>query len=221
MNRDSFILSSTVAANLTFTVSGVGIPADDDVHRTIDSFGILPKGWDYGRGGPIPEKTLQTARSWAVSLRLLGFVDLEPYPGEQEVLLAISDGDHYFEVIIEADDTITVTYSFKRKQVFYRPHRTEKEAWQSVFDIMVRKWSASGYFIPVDTTRGRAGLRALRFATPTATELYPLLTGLVSKPQDVPLVNTFDTIMESTRMWSGSLQSFGNLIQPRYFPWDR
>jgi hypothetical protein len=217
MNLDSVIISKAESANLEFRVSGPPVRSQrDDVHRAIDSFATLPQGWDYGRGGPIPEKTLRIARRWADALRLMGFKDPEAYPGEQEVLLAVSDGDHYFEVIVEADDTITVVYSFQRKQVFYRPHRTEKEALQSVVEIRVRQWSASGYFIPVDTTRGSTGLRALHFATQTATELYHLSTGLVSSPQDIPWVNTFDTIMENTRVWSGILPSFGNLIQSRF-----
>lgn len=104
----------------------------------IDSFGNLPVGWNYGRGGPIPERTLQIAHRWKDFLHSKGFADVEAFPGDAEVCLAASDGDHYFEVIIESDETVSVAYDYKRKQVFYRLHMMEDQAREAA-DIGGRK----------------------------------------------------------------------------------
>jgi hypothetical protein len=221
MPLDSLIVSGTVSANFEVKISGSVIDPASYIHRTIDSFGALPRGWDYGRGGPIPEKTLQIARRWNDALQLNGFMEVEAFPGEQEVLLAVSDGDHYFEVIIEADNTITVAYDFQRQQVFYKPHMTEKEAWRSIAEIMGRKWSASGCFTRVDTMGQSTNLPDLRFVIPPKMDVYLSSTGIASRLQDIQLaIISESTTKADLRMWSGNLLFFGNLIQPRHFPSD-
>src|SRR5271167_442557 len=158
----SYAVSRTSTANVEMLVLGHMIAADP-VSAAIASFGKLPTGWAYGRGGAIPEKTLQAAHKWYGRLRLEGFESIEAFPGDEEVLLAVSDGDHYFELIVEADGSVSIAYDYKRKQVFYRPHMGEGQSLETISEIKGRKWSASGSYILVDTTKKNTSLRDLRF----------------------------------------------------------
>ena len=175
----SLIRSAASSANLRLRVHGVTLDTALDTNATINSFARLPRGWDFGRGGPIPERTLALARAWNSFLQGCGFGKIEAFPGEEEVLLAVSDGDHYFEIIIESDHTISVAYDFQRRQVFYRPRMSERKALEAVAEIMGRKWSASGYFTRVDTTSGSTNLHVLRFGTLPKMDVCLSWTGIV------------------------------------------
>jgi hypothetical protein len=144
MDLPHFIRSGVDSANLRVRVHGFVLDTAQDANSMINSFGRLPRGWDFGRGGPIPEAMLAIALAWNDFLQLCGYSEIEAFPGEGEVLLAVSDSDHYFEVIIESDHTISIAYDFQRRQVFYRPRMSQKKALETVSEIMGRKWSAFG-----------------------------------------------------------------------------
>ena len=106
------------------------------VAEKIESFRDLQAGWDYGRGVPISENTIQRALAWNLILKLLRLPATDASPGSDgEVSIAVGCGDHYFEVIVEADDTISVAYDFQRKQVFYRLRKTPYEALKLIIEI--------------------------------------------------------------------------------------
>ena len=70
----------------------------DSTEEKIRSFSRLPHGWDYGRGGPIPERTLRAARAWNSFLNQVGLRDTDAFPGGAgEVVVAAGSGDHYIE----------------------------------------------------------------------------------------------------------------------------
>src|SRR5258708_2340605 len=110
-------------ANMHVYIGRTAIWAVPNVEQKIASFARLAKGWDYGRGGPIPEKTRTLAMWWNQFLRTQGAWDADAFAGSDgEIVLATSLGDHYLEIIIEADDTASVAYDLKHKQQFFRPH---------------------------------------------------------------------------------------------------
>ena len=58
----------------------------------IKSFGDLLPGWDYGEGGPVPDKTVQRALAWHLILSLIGFIPTDASPGtEGEISIAVGD----------------------------------------------------------------------------------------------------------------------------------
>jgi hypothetical protein len=211
------IISGAGSANLRVRIHGVTLDTAQDRHATINSFARLPRGWDFGRGGPIPERTLALARRWNTFLQGCGFNEIEAFPGEEEVMLAVSDGDHYFEIIIENDHTISIAYDFERKQVFYRPRMSQQKALETLAEIMGRKWSASGFFTRVATMSGSTNLHGLRLGTPPKMDVYLSWTGIASDPPVCPLGHIFDSTIKDTLGWSGNLPSSGNLIPPQSF----
>jgi hypothetical protein len=215
--HDLKIMSGADSANLRVRIHGMTLDTAQDTNAAINSFARLPRGWDFGRGGPIPERTLALARAWNTFLQSCGFSAIEAFPGEEEVMLAVSDGDHYFEIIIENDRTISIAYDFERKQVFYRPRMSQHKALETLAEIMGRKWSASGFFTRVATASGSTNLHGLRLGTAPKMEVYLSWTGTVSEPPVYPSGPIFDSTTNDTLGWSGSLPSFGNLIPPQSF----
>ncbi len=62
-------------ANMHVYIGRTAIWAVPNVEQKIASFARLAKGWDYGRGGPIPEKTRTLAMWWNQFLRTQGAWD--------------------------------------------------------------------------------------------------------------------------------------------------
>jgi hypothetical protein len=214
----SLVRSGAGSANLSVRVLGVTLDTgQQDTNAAISSFARLPRGWDFGRGGPIPEKTLALARAWNSFLQSCGFSEIEAFPGEAEVLLAVSDNDHYFELIIESDHTISIAYDFQRRQVFYRVRMSEQKALETLAEIMGRKWSASGYFTRVDTMSASTNLHALRFGTLPTMDVYLSWTGIAYNQPVNPSGHILGGTTSDTPAWYGSPPFFGNLMQPQSF----
>ena len=201
---DQHVYIYAVAANVP------SIEYSDDAEEKIKSFATLPRGWDYGHGGPIPEKTLRSARAWNVLLRDVGFTDTDAFPGgANEVVVAGSCGDHYVEVIVEPGGLISVAYDYKRKQAFYKPNLSEDEAEQIVRALARGLWSASDYFTRISITRNSAS--SLDLLSGTSPAAYPLLSGTVYDSQ-VNLLRTMsgNTTSATPGLW-GNLPYSGNL----------
>src|ERR1700730_9048639 len=164
---------TTANATPVYTVSP-GHQAGPAVYETIDSFSALPHGWDFGRGGPIPEETLSLARSWVDYLYLQGFSHIDAFPGGSgEVALGSSNGDHYFELIVEPNGTsLSLAYDHKRKQVFYASHLNAKEVVSRLAGIKGAIWSASESYTPINIMSGKESLLDLRSKIREQMELY-------------------------------------------------
>src|SRR3954466_2764644 len=85
------------------------IASSDTATRTeekIASFGSLPIGWRYGRGGPIDPVVLGRALDLFHVLLTLGFFKTDVFPGaDGEVLLTGYHGGHYVAVTVNSDGT--------------------------------------------------------------------------------------------------------------------
>ena len=124
-----------------------------DTERKISSFAALPRGWDYGSGGPIAQSTLETAFEWNSFLRGRGFLETDAFPGGAgEVVIAAGYGDHYLEIIVEPDGKISVAYDRNGKQELYLPNMAYAEAKWTISSIVGQIWSLSGYYIPTSST---------------------------------------------------------------------
>jgi hypothetical protein len=198
--------------------------AADVVVDEIESFASLPKGWDYGRGGPISAHVRAKALEWLSKLQSIGFVEIEAFPGDTEIMLAASADNHYFELIVESDRSITISYDYMRKRVFYRSRMSDYEAWQTIIEIKMhtvteglreKQWSASEYFILVDTTKRSASSPDLHSVIPVnMTQDYLLWNGSASEPIRVPFAPTFEnTIQRNSPTSLGNLQFFGDSIR--------
>jgi hypothetical protein len=133
-----------------------------EAEKELDSFADLEHGWDYGRGGPIHETTLNVAREWLHVLESHPFSNIATFPGSSgKVTIAASSGDHYLEVIVEPDLSISVAYDFRKKQKFFRLHLKAEEAQQSVSEVLGEICSAPISSILENITFTKASLSAM------------------------------------------------------------
>lgn len=202
---------SLVSANAVIAYCGDFFELPEDIFETINSFTALSIGWDYGRGGPVSDDVRGAAIKWAKYLEKQGFSNLDASPGNNnEIILASSTGDHYFELIVQEAGVSSLAYDYKRKQVFFHRGLSEDETKALLAEIEARIWSASDYFIQINTMRRSVNLIDLHF--PTVTNFYQLWTGTAYKFQEPQLPITFESTIRNLKVSPGNLQSFGSLI---------
>jgi hypothetical protein len=192
-----------------FLIGGNALTSSLTAVEKIISFSQLTEGWDYGSGGPIPERTLRIALTWNERLYNLGFWDTNASPGtDGEVAIGAGWENHYIEVIIEPDDTISVAYDFANKQVFYRLRMLDADAYQTLQELAWQIWTASTSYTQANITNllvsGREQLLG------TMAVLYPSWGANVSLQWGIPSVATSGNIMQSSPELLGSPQSSGN-----------
>jgi hypothetical protein len=217
-------------SNIEIFIDGHAIIADKAISE-IESFAFLPNGWDYGRGGSIAAPIRDKALRWLNKLQSFGFNDVQTFPGEAEIMLAVSANNHYFELIVESDLSITISYDYKKKRVSYLPRMSDEEASQVILAIKGRmvsegprekKWSALGYFILDDTTKRSANLLDLHFAIPAQQTLdYLLWSGNASVPEWGQFAHTFEhTTRRNFQTLLGSRPFFGDLTLTQNYQAD-
>jgi len=214
----SGIYAGYPAAPATYLM-GLAVGALTPTDRKIISFLHLRPGWDYGAGGPIPREIVDAALAWNHFLQALGFVDTEAFPGtDNEIVVGAGYGDHYFEVIVEPDLTVSIGYDFKNKQVFYKPKMVLLDAAKFMGALMGRgeRWTSFGYFTPTSTVKSENDLAALLSATLQPMESYPSLASIVS-PQQVPafVTTSADFTEKSPESWPNP--PFFGASHPIYF----
>jgi len=206
------------ANNLWTYVFGEPISASDSAADEIRSFAHLPKGWDYGKGGPIDPITIKAALEWNNYLRAQRFTNTRAFPGGGgEIVIAAGEADHYLEVIVEPgpEPKISVAYDFQRKQVFYRLRKAPEEARQSVLEIAGQiSWSAS--ILPthaniMQTTIGGPGRPSRIMAAH-----YQLSDVTVLEIQGLLSANTFINISRSSEQLPASHPFFGSSKQTSF-----
>jgi hypothetical protein len=191
-------------------IAGRLLATPKNAEQTIKSFADLPKGWDYGEGGPIAKPVIDAALEWNSFLSLQGF-RTDAFPGaEGEISVSASVNDHYLEVIVEDDEKVSVAYDYQRKQVFYELRRTPEEAREIVFKVMGKIWSVSTLPIRANIMQqiiGGAGppLRTIR-------ALYQSSDAIVSLIEGQPSANTFVTILDMQQALSAPRRFFGDSI---------
>jgi hypothetical protein len=206
-----------VAALSETFISGRHLTLTKNTEQTISSFAGLPPGWDYGSGGPIETSVIEAAIEWSRFFGLQGF-RTDAFPGgEGEISVSASIADHYLEVIVEADLTISVAYDYQRKQVFYHLRKTDKEARAIVNDIMGQMsvvgqiWNASISLILENITLQTIG--GVDPLSRTTRVLYPSLDVTVSVPLEQRSANMSVIISDTPAGLSAHHPFFGSLIQ--------
>jgi hypothetical protein len=135
---------------------------DDKTSKEIQSFSSLPKGWDYGDGGPISRKVINEALFWNEFLISRGVLDTESAPSARgAVLIAATIGGRYTEVIPEPGGTVTITQSRKPYPTLYRGSMRKNEAKQLLLELMGEVWSTSaGFTLDISfPAKGSLGVR--------------------------------------------------------------
>jgi hypothetical protein len=213
----SYSLDTSKAIPVTY-ITGVTYSLSD-TDRKIASFANLRPGWDYGSGGPIPVETRDLALAWNYFLKSLGFLDTDAFPGSDgEVIVAAGYGDHYFEVIIEPNHTISVGYDFKNKQVLYKPQMSPEDAAQLVLQLTGRgeTWNLSDYFTRINLAKNDADLVGQLLGTPRPMATYRSWTSHVLTDQELQSASMYENTSPAILASWENPQFFGNL-NPIYF----
>lgn len=219
--RVGFYSSSPIAVATTMSAVYLAVTPTNILSETaikISSFANLHPGWDYGRGGPIREAARNLGLGWNNFFRSIGFVETDAFPGgDGELVIAAGNEDHYFEIIIEPDVTVSLAYDLKGKQAFYRPNMSSFEAEQTILHIMGRpQWMSFGYSTQTNTIRNGVNLHVQHFGTQKTTAYSPLsaLTALINPaPPSAPISGS---TINNSQASSGNPQFFGDL-HPTYF----
>jgi hypothetical protein len=156
-------------------ISSIVMNLAQEAEQKISSFAALPQGWDYGKGGPIPQETLDAAFEWSRYLRARGFWDTDAFPGSDgEIAVAAELGDHYLEIIVEPDGNVSIAYDRKGKQQLYLPNMSTAEARWAVSQMVGLIWSASGYYTQPSSTNVQKNSVDQLSATQKLTGIFPL-----------------------------------------------
>ncbi len=166
------------------------------VVQKIDSFATLAKGWRYGDGGPIPQKTIKLAISLVAQIQHFGIWDIDAFAGGGgEISLVATIGGYDLEVIVEDDGTISVAYDINGKQISYKPRLVHREANKEISAIVGKAWSTSGYFTHETSILKESGLIVWHSAI--LGEVFPLSTPIAYVPQEQVSQNTLGGTMIS------------------------
>lgn len=206
------------------TVSGTGVYfgeakiALSPAATKISSFAALPQGWDYGSGGPVSRDVISLALAWNDRLHRLGFLNTNASAGtDGEVAIGAGLGDHYVEIIVEADNSVSVVYDFRRRQIFHRPRLSDVDAHQAMLEIVGQIWSASTSFTQASTTEMKIGGSELRSGTIGGLYQFSGANALQTTIQQYATISE-TTATSSSQEWSESLQYFGDLTPIFYQP---
>jgi hypothetical protein len=207
-NYDYFIAGSGGSYYL-MSYSG-NIPSS--VEEKLNSFANLPDGWDYGEGGPIPVERIALAHVWNSFLRSRGFFDTDVSPGtDGEIAIGGRLGNHYVEIILEPDSTVSVAYDRNRKQVFYKLHQQPWEAQKVVVKLMDEIWSASTLFTGTSITPPKTSGSGQLFATTEDHYRLSVLNAWQAIAETSAGIS--NNIMLSGAVSSANLLYFGALTQ--------
>ena len=114
----------------------------DPIASKILAFAELPKGWHYGKGGPITQRVIDTALMWNRFLAAYGVHDVDASPSERgSILLAANIARRYTEIICEEDGTFTVTRDQRPKRPVYRSGLSKKQTRNLILQMMGEPWS--------------------------------------------------------------------------------
>jgi len=191
-------------------VAGRPIGVSAGTAAKIKEFEHLPQGWDYGSGGAIPAKTVQKALEWNQHFYQFGFLRTNAAPGGGgQIAVATGWGDHYIEIIVNPDDTVSVAHDFKRKQELYRSHVSDADAYQIIQGIVGKIWSASTSSIQLNTIETR--IDGSEWHSATTLGLYQYSGAAAFEVMGQPYANTSgNTIISVFETWFASHQFFGN-----------
>jgi hypothetical protein len=123
----------------------------------IISFGSLPNGWHYGEGRAPDEKTIKSALAVFWQFHRAGFEDTDAFPGiNKEIMITAYRGDHYLEVLVENNGTISFSYEFDGEDVIPPlERRAAAEIKERVEEVARGIWSTFGSYIAITSTLDR------------------------------------------------------------------
>jgi hypothetical protein len=140
--------------------------------QKIDSFAALPSGWHYGEGiTPLPS-AIANAHDWHERLVRARFLHTDAFPGaDGEILIAAYHDNHNIELVLEADNSISLYYEEDDDPVVSLSHKTPSEIDNALGKIVGELWSTLGSFTKEISTQGKIDSTDWRLRTMEAADL--------------------------------------------------
>jgi hypothetical protein len=133
-----------------YTEFSVELAASADTATKILSFGQLPVGWHYGEGGPINRNIINTAIALFWQFFWPRFTDTDAFPGvDGEIMVTAYEGNHYVEVIVEADGTMSLTHEFEDEEMCALERRTPEEVSHKLAEVVGEIWNTSAFYTAI------------------------------------------------------------------------
>jgi hypothetical protein len=220
-NATVYAVSSAVSGVFDAASGTIIWAQPDPILQKIESFGRLPPGWDYGRGGPIARDIRAEAEKWHAVLSGNSLEYINAIPGIDAVTLTGGRGAHRIEIIITRRNG-ALSYGFAhdidRKQQFYRTKLSVSEMQSELTKVLGsmktlgETWTAFTYY-----TRGNTMSWAKRFR-----EMPSGTTGARSQSLTGPVPDAAQSALTSGASIASGLGSLAtqpfsfDLTQPVY-----
>jgi hypothetical protein len=166
--------------------------------QKIASFRHLAPGWHYGAGGPIDEKVTDMAFAMLARLTMAGLFDTDAFAGgDGEVMVTAYEGDHYIEIIVEADCTISLTHEYQGKEMFDQERMSEAAAHSELAKIVGEIWTTSVFYTQTTSTviRSKTASKAWLSVIPQGVAELLFSNALVLTPEENQFVRTQGTFI--------------------------
>ena len=199
---------------MNYKVTGAGkfnLKPIDRTIRKLARFAFLPKGWNFGEGGPIDRHTISSAARIANFSCGLGFERSNAFPGVSgEILIAFYKDDQCVEVTLETGRPITIVLESPERDDIEFSCRDIDHAEKILHNICREIWQhSSELYIPFILTTTDQSLLTwhLSLRPQREAEVSPYLTEIVpSKRRGVYVAISHDSTQETwgNRRYTGS-----------------
>lgn len=138
----------------------------DPILRQLDGFGALDQGWHFGKGGPISESTIKTAKKLYEALLLNGLTRTEVFPGvDGEILIIGYALDHDVELVCENGGSIRLIHSRNDKEMYECNALDVLSTKKELRGISNKIWNVSDYSAQGTIAPRRDGTSGWRLRT--------------------------------------------------------
>jgi hypothetical protein len=132
----------------------------------IKSFALLPSGWHYGGGMPPPAERIKNAEAWHEKLVTYGFAATDAFPGaDGEIMISAYRDNHVFELVLEADDTLSFYHEHNDATLTSLSHKGISEIEATMTRVAGELWSILGSFTNETLTLEKIGSIGWRLKT--------------------------------------------------------
>lgn len=176
--------------------------------RKLAAFKNLSHGWNYGSGCPIRDNVYDCAKGLLLYINELGLSNTDAFPGSDgDVCITAYRFDHYLEVTVEVDSSISVSYEIGDNEEFFMENLSRAAAKKALLRAVGKIWGLSDLSIhPTMIEPGTDSIIWLLRNPLTAPGRLSSAPNVLRIPEEA-FAPTSDN---STQRYQESLQFFGS-----------
>jgi hypothetical protein len=196
-------ISINTAAYSQYYFGATNSPIASATASKIQSFHNLSVGWHYGTGGPINNKTINTALDLHWHLIIVGFINTNAFPGSNgEIQLTAYYNtpleQHYIGIMIEPTGDLGLVYEISGRDGRQPIETTNVETIKAaVREIAGEIWSTFGIFTPRISTMSVAALQRWHLRNQALMDVFPLFRDYALTRVELATVSTLQNIIQA------------------------